>query len=184
MKCCGFFGMRKMAGSFLTAFDSEEILFRQKEIYDGAIPSGNSIAALDLIRLDRMTLTPEFEQKTRAIFKTFADEIGVRASAYAQLLIALDFAIGPSKEIVIAGDANLPKTDEMVKQVFKPFLPNKVVLFRSAKDKEAAEIISIAPFIKEQPPLNVGPTAYVCQNHTCKLPTNDLKKLEELLGGN
>jgi len=173
----------KNGGFFITANDVEEILFHQKEIYDGAIPSGNSIAALDLIRLGRLTLVEEFEKKAQALFEAFAGEIARYPAGYTQMLMALDFAMGPSKEIVIAGEKENPLTQAMIRAVWNRFTPNKVVAFRPSSEKEAKGIIALAPFLEEQAPLDGKTTAYVCENHVCRLPVNEVKKLEELLDG-
>ena len=97
------------------------------------------------------------------------------------MLIALDFALGPSKEIVIAGEKEATETARMISSIYKRFIPNKVVAFRPANEKEAEPIVSLIPFLKEQMPLEGKTTAYVCENYVCKLPTTDIKKMEELL---
>jgi uncharacterized protein YyaL (SSP411 family) len=168
-------------GFFFTAVDAEKLLVRQKEIYDGAIPSGNSIAALDLIRLGRLTMEKNFEAKAELLFKTFSNDISQIPNAYPQILIALDFALGPSKEIVIAGDINVKETGQMIRSIYKRFIPNKVVAFRPAKEKEANAVVSLIPFLKEQMPLEGRTTAYVCENYVCKLPATDIRKMEGLL---
>ncbi len=149
----------KHGGLFFTAEDSEELLFRQKEIYDGAVPSGNSVAALDLIRLDRAELNSEGEAKARGIFQAFAAEIVQRPSAYTQLLIALDFIVGPSSEIVITGKTS-DKCREFIDAVYETFLPNKVVLFKVQDTK---------------------PAVLICQNRVCLRPVHSAKELRGLL---
>ncbi|MBI3009078.1 MAG: thioredoxin domain-containing protein [Candidatus Omnitrophica bacterium] len=168
-------------GFFFTAVDAERLLIRQKEIYDGAIPSGNSIAALDLLRLGRLTMEKNFEAKAELLFKTFSNEISQAPNAYPQMLIALDFALGPSKEIVLAGDINAKETAQMLRSIYKRFIPNKVVAFRPAKENEAEGVVNLIPFIKDQMPMDGKTTAYICENYVCKLPATDLKKTEELL---
>lgn len=168
-------------GFFFVASDAEQILFSQKEIYDGAVPSGNAVAALDLIRLARLTGQSEWEDKAKRIFDCFAGEIFERSSGYTQMLMALDFALGPSKEIVISGDLNNPEAREMIEYIYKSFLPNKVVLFRPVRDKEAQEIIKCAPFVREQVSLKGKTTAYVCENHVCRQPVIELHQLREFL---
>jgi len=89
----------KEGGFFFTATDAEKLLIREKEIYDGAIPSGNSVAALDLLRMGRLTLNRDWEKKAEEYFKVFGRELSSGPSAYAQSLMALDFAIGPSRDV-------------------------------------------------------------------------------------
>src|SRR3989338_3057549 len=144
----------KEGGFFFTATDAEKLLFREKEIYDGAIPSGNSMAALDLLRMGRLTLNREWEKKAEEYFKAFGQELSSGPSAYAQSLMALDFAIGPSREIVLAGQKDDPQTQEMLKSLYSRFIPNKVVIFRPASDEEARAIVDIIPFVKGQQSLD------------------------------
>ncbi len=172
---------QKEGGFFFTATDAEKLLIREKEIYDGAIPSGNSIAALDLLRMGRLTLNREWEKKVQEYFRAFGQELSSGPSAYAQSLMALDFAIGPSREIVLAGQKDDPQTQEILKSLYSRFIPNKVVIFRPASDETAKEIISLVPFVENQKALGGQTTAYVCENYNCKFPTNDLDKFEELL---
>ena len=83
---------------------ARDFLIRQKEIYDGAIPSGNSIAMLNLLRLGRITANSGLEQKAAKIGRAFFENVRQSPSAYTQLMIAIDFAVGPSYEVVIVGD--------------------------------------------------------------------------------
>ena len=171
----------KEGGFFFTATDAEKLLIREKEIYDGAMPSGNSIAALDLLRMGRLTLNREWEKKAQEYFKAFGQELSSGPSAYAQSMTALDFAIGPSREIVLAGQKDDPQTQEMLKSLYSRFIPNKVVIFRPASDEEARAIVDIIPFVKGQQSLDGKTTAYVCKNYNCEFPTNDIRKFEQLL---
>ncbi len=168
-------------GFFFTADDAEELLVRQKEIYDGAIPSGNAIASLDLIRIGRLTIEKDFESKAEELLKAFSGKIIQLPGSFTQMLISLDFALGPSKEIVIAGHRESQDTEEMTRRVFKRFIPNKVVAFRPFSEKETGPVVRLIPFLREQIPLNGKTTAYVCINYICKFPTNNLKKLDSLL---
>lgn len=169
------------AGFFFTSGDAEKLLTRSKEIYDGAIPSGNSVAALDLIRLARLTMEKEFEEKAESLFKTFSSEISQMSNAYPQMLIAFDFALGPSKEIVIAGEKETRETTQMISNIYQKFIPNKVVAFRPTLEKEAEEVVKLIPFVKEQLPQERETTAYVCINYVCKFPTTDIERLNKLL---
>jgi len=170
-------------GFFFTAADAEELIIRQKEIYDGAIPSGNAVAALDLIRLGRMTLNRDWEAKAQKLLEAFSNEISSMPTGYTQSLTALDFGLGPSKEIVLAGDKDDPKLNQMLQNIFKHFIPNKVVLFRPAAAQEAQEIIFLSPFLEKQTAVNGQATAYVCENYVCRFPTADPENFEKLLIG-
>ena len=119
-------------GFYFTADDGESLLIRQKEIYDGAIPSGNSIAMLNLLRLGRITADSSLEEKAAAIGRAFVENVSKMPSAYTQLMIAVDFAVGPSYEVVIAGDRRAAETGEMLRAVRSRFIPNKIIVFTSS----------------------------------------------------
>jgi len=171
----------KDGGFFFARADAQNLIFRRKELYDGALPSGNSIAALDLIRLGRLLMDRELEAKAETIFKTFSGQIRQIPNAYTQALIALDFALGPANEIVIAAETDSPETKQMLKSIYRRFIPNKVVAFRPAQDKDSEEIVSFIPFLDSQLPLEGKNTAYVCVNYVCKFPVTTVEELEKLL---
>ncbi|MBI4228387.1 MAG: thioredoxin domain-containing protein [Deltaproteobacteria bacterium] len=167
-------------GFYFTSDDGEELIVRQKEINDGAIPSGNSVAMLNLIRLGRMTADSKLEQKAAKIGEVFSKAINRYPSAFTQLMVALDFGIGPSYEVVVAGDSRADDTGVMLEALRKQFLPNKVVLFR-ASEKDASDISRFAEYAKNHISLDGKATAYVCLNYECQLPTTDVGKMLELL---
>ena len=171
---------KEEGGLFMTANDSEELLVRSKNIYGGAIPSGNAVAASNLLKLARLTGRTEFEERYDALVKAFSGDVVEQPSAFPQLLLAADFANGPSKEIVIAGTPGTPDTVAMLSALRKPFIPNKIVLFRPDDSPEA--ITALAEYAEEQKSLDGKATAYVCESFACKLPTNDPKKMLELIG--
>ena len=168
-------------GFYFTADDAEEILVRQKETYDGAVPAGNSVAMLNLLRLSRITSDTELEGQASELVKAFSVQVKARPSAYTQLLGAVDFAVGPAYEVVIAGDLAAADTAALLAGLRREFVPNKVVLLRPNGAK-ADDIIRLAPFTKFQTSRNDKATAYVCRNYACEEPTNDGKKMLELLG--
>ena len=167
-------------GLYLTPDDGESLFVRKKEIYDGAIPSGNSVAMLNLLRLGRMTATPGLEEKAARIGNAFSGSVKQSLSAHTQLMVALDFGIGPCYEVVIAGKAQAEDTKAMVKALRTRFLTNKVVLLNPG-ERESPEIAQLAAFTKNQSSIGGKATAYVCLNHNCKLPTTDIGKMLELL---
>jgi len=163
-------------GFFFTSDASESLLIRQKEIYDGAIPSGNSVAMLNLLRLGRITANPDLDDKAARIGRAFANNVRQSPSSYTQLMVALDFALGPTYEVVLAGDSKAEDMKEMLEAIQARYIPNKVVILRPV-DQESAEINHIAPFAKDFVSLNGKATAYVCLNHSCKLPTTDINTM-------
>ncbi len=169
----------KSGGFYLTGADAETLILRPKEVYDGAIPSGNSIAALDLIRMGRLTMEKEFEKKAESLMNAFANQVSQNPSSYSQLLIALDFAVGPSKEIVISGQARSEETAEVLRLLYQTFFPNKVVAFRPSNDAEAEKIISLVPFLARQKSVDGKTTLYACESYACKIPLTDLQEIKQ-----
>jgi uncharacterized protein YyaL (SSP411 family) len=167
-------------GFYFTSHDAEELISRQKEVYDGAIPSGNSVAMLNLLRIGRITGDSSYDEMAVRLSRAFSQAVEQAPMAYTQLLAGLDFAIGPSYEVVVAGDPAAEDTKEMLSALRKKYIPNKVLLFKGTGD--APGITAIADFTKGQSALNGKATAYVCLDHVCNLPTTDLKKALELLG--
>jgi uncharacterized protein len=170
----------KSGGFFFTPDDGEKLIVRTKEIYDGAIPSGNAVAMLNLLRLARITGDTKLEEKAAAIGKTFSNDINRYPAAYTQLLCAVDFGVGPAYEVVIAGNPKSQDTQAMLKALRSEFIPNKVVLLRPvAEDKPP--ITQIAAYTQYQKSQNQKATAYVCLNQNCQAPTNDPAQMLHLL---
>jgi uncharacterized protein YyaL (SSP411 family) len=167
-------------GLYLAPDDGESLFVRKKEIYDGAIPSGNSVAMLNLLRLGRMTATSDLEEKAARIGSAFSGSVKQSPLVHTQLMVALDFGIGPCYEVVIAGNAQAEDTKAMAKALRTRFLPNKVVLL-NPDERESPEIAKLAGFTRNQSSIDGRATAYVCMNYKCKLPTTDIDKMLELL---
>ena len=166
----------KRGGFYFTADDAEGLLVRQKEIYDGAVPSGNSVQVLNLLRLGRMTGNADFEKKAAQIGRTFSKTAAQAPSAFTELMVGLDFAVGPSYEVVIAGDARAADTRRMLQALRTQFVPNKVVLLRPSGEPEP-EITRLAEFTRYQSSLQGKATAYVCLNFRCRLPTTEVSQM-------
>ena len=167
-------------GFFFTSSDHEALLFRKKSLYDGAIPSGNSVAAINLLHLARMTGDMQLEQKTEKIGNAFAGQMKQTPSAFACYLTALDHLIGPSHEIVIMGERNSRAVQAINQTLSGRFLPNKVVLL-IPEGKEAAAIRKIAPFTESFRGEKGKATVYVCTDRSCKKPTTDVGEMIGLL---
>jgi uncharacterized protein YyaL (SSP411 family) len=170
----------KSGGLFFTPDDGEALIVRKKEIYDGAVPSGNAVAMLNLLRLARLTANTHLEDRAMEIGRAFSKAVKQFPSGYTQFLVALDFAIGPSYEVVIVGNAEADDTKEMLKALRNRFIPNKVTLFRPT-DMKSPHIDKLAEYIKYQVGLDGKATAYVCTNFACKEPTTKVDKMLELI---
>ncbi|MFX0155717.1 MAG: thioredoxin domain-containing protein [Candidatus Hodarchaeota archaeon] len=169
-----------IGGFYFTAKNGEKLLTRQKEIYDGAIPSGNSIAMLNLLRLSYITGNYELEEKADILHRVFSNKIKANSLAYTQFLVAIDFAIGPSYSLVIAGDSGARETIELMKSIQKEYLPNKVIILRNTEEN-FSEMDKLSNFIQFFVKIEDKATGYVCINKTCKPPTSDPQKILEYL---
>ncbi|HMB91141.1 MAG TPA: thioredoxin domain-containing protein [Rhodothermales bacterium] len=173
----------KQGGFFFSSDQSEQLLVRSKEAYDGAIPSGNAIAMMNLLRLSRLTGATDLEQRADEVGRSFAQVVTKQPTGFTALLMALDFAVGPSLEIVIAGDPEAGDTQAMLSALRSVYVPNKVVLLRPIAEGHAA-ITSLAPFTEAQQALNGQATAYVCHHFVCEQPTTDIEQMLARIGAN
>ena len=169
-----------VGGFYLTPDDGESLFVRKKEIHDGAIPSGNSVAMLNLLRLGRITADFNLEEKAAKIGRAFSENVKQAPLAYTQLMVALDFGVGPSYEVVVAGDSQAADTKAMLKALMTQFMPNKIALLRPS-EQESPDIIHLAEFTRYQSSIEGKATAYVCFNHSCEFPTTDITKMLGLL---
>jgi len=168
----------KGGGFFFSGKRNEQLIAQTKEIYDGATPSGNSVALMNILRLSRMIGNLDLTNISGQIMRTFAETVNNYPSGYTQFLCALDFAFGPTKEIVIAGEPGAEDTKQILTEIRKRFLPGKVVILHPEKDKSIEEITG---FVKEQMAIDGKATAYICENYACKAPANDMNQIKKLL---
>ncbi len=155
---------------YITPSDAAPLLVRPREVGDGAIPSGNSVQLMNLVRLSRITANTAYEKQAQELLRAASDEVSLAPSTSTHLLSALDFQLGPSFEIVLAG----ADVTAMRRAVFTPFVPNKVVVHRPVR---SSPITRIAPYTAEQRAIGKKATAYVCTNYACKLPVTDPAKI-------
>ena len=146
---------------------TNELLVRPRESGDGALPSGNSVQLMNLARLAHITARDDYRKDADALIRSVADEASLAPVASTYLLSALDFVLGPSYEVVLAGN----DVSSLRRAVFANFVPNKVVLGPT----------KLAPFTEMQKPIGRRATAYICTNYLCKLPTTDAAKVAALL---
>ncbi|MHC4702216.1 MAG: thioredoxin domain-containing protein [Planctomycetota bacterium] len=174
------FGDTEQGGFFLAGKDGERLIARTRPSSDGAIPSGNSVAAQALLKLGRLTMSREFAERGDRVLKAFSAQLDVAPAHSSAMLEALSFSLGPGSEIVIAGDSEAADTKRMLKLVRGKFLPNAVVLLN---DEDAADssVYEVVPFMKGQTAIDGKATAYVCENYVCKKPVNRIDQLERLL---
>lgn len=163
------------------ADDVGKLIVRRKEVYDGALPSGNSVAALNFLRLSRMTGRQGLEDKAWATIRAFSGQAGEVPWAYTQLLTVLDFALGPSHEIVVVGKRTGRDTAVILSDLQRLFLPNSVLLLKTA-DEEKPAMDEIAPFMTGYRGRPGRATVYVCQDFSCQAPTSVREEVWHKLG--
>jgi uncharacterized protein YyaL (SSP411 family) len=161
----------KDGGFFQTDGCDASVLVRSKEDYDGAEPSGNSIATLLLLRLAQFTDREDYRKAAEKTLAAFSAHMQRAPQVVPQMLCALDFYLSKPKQIIIAGKP----ADAMLRAVREKFLPNKIVA--RADDR----LVKLMPYIKDMKPLDGKATAYVCVNYTCQLPTSDVATLQKSL---
>jgi uncharacterized protein len=166
-------------GYFFSSLKGENLIIRQKDIYDGAIPSGNSVSILNLLRLGRLTGNSSFEEKASSAIKVFTSEIKKSPVAYSFALTAIDFALNKSYEIVIAGGSNKEEAVNIINQLNRHFIPGKVTLFRA--DKYNEKLFKAAPFTINQNPVDGKTTIYVCSDFVCSSPVHTIEDVLKIL---
>jgi uncharacterized protein YyaL (SSP411 family) len=165
----------KEGGFFFTSQSAENGVPRIKQIYDGAAPSGNSVALMNLLRLARLSGEVSFEEYARKLLAAFSDEVSNQPLGHTFMLAGIDFEVGPAFNVALVGDLADKNTIALLAALRKQYLPNlTLTLWTAQKAKEAPPGVSY-----EQ--IEGKPTVYVCRNQTCMPPTNRIEKMLELL---
>jgi len=167
-------------GYFFTSDFAEELIVRQKEIYDGAIPSGNAVTMLNLLKLTKYTGKNEYENKALDLSRAFHEHVKATPMGHPFLMVALEFMLAQNMEIVIVGNPGTEKVREAISAVRKKFMPNKIVIWKNSEESTALDEFS--NYTKNLTELNGNPTFYLCKNFTCELPTNDFDEISNKLG--
>ena len=173
------FGDEKHGALYFTTGDTEELIVRTVESHDGALPSGNSAAAYNLMRLARMTGHEEWEQRAEHIMRAFAGQLERYPAGSTVMLTALDFARGEGREIVLAGK-DATAVAPLASAVRKRWTPRSVLLFHS--EQNSAALRELAPYVEHNTAVDGKPTAWVCRNFACEMPVHSAEELGEKLG--
>ena len=158
-------------GFFFTGSDHVDLIHRNKEIYDGAIPSGNSVAFDVIARLSRLVSDPDLAQKSSLIGEAFAGLINQLPLGYTHFLAGFLSTNGPVCEVVIAGERERKDTQAMIRKLQEIYFPSKVVFLRSNEPDQA--LFGLNPILEDQTSLEGKATAYVCRDFQCSQPTTD-----------
>ena len=158
-------------GFWQSAADTQHLILRVKDDYDGAEPGGNSVAALALLKLAAITGRDDFKKAAVATLQLFARRLQTQPAALAFMLHALDFSLQEPRRVVIAGDANAANFHELLRAAHSVYQPNKIVLGNTG---------AVEPFARTLPATPAA-TVYVCTGNACQAPTSDPAKVREML---
>ncbi len=165
-------------GLFIYGSDGEQLITRPKEVYDGATPSGNSVSALNFLRLARLTGQHELEAKAHQLFTAFSSNLSSYPRGYSYALTALMYAKAASREVIVVGNGEPAKTEALlsvIKDIYSPFTVTMLL------DDRNKSLTSVAPFAANYTTVNGIPAAYVCENFACSYPVMDAGQLKEML---
>src|SRR5665213_3467739 len=168
-------------GFWQSAADTQHLILRVKDDYDGAEPGGNSVAALALLKLAAITGRDDFKKAAEATLQLSARRLQTQPAALAFMLHALDFSLQEPRRVVIAGDppslrsgaasTNSTNFHELLRAAHSVYQPNKIVLGNTG---------AVEPFAKTLP-AKMAATVYVCTGTACQAPTSDPAKVREML---
>ena len=165
-----------------TSASSEQLIARPRDPFDNATPSGNSVIADSLTRLSHLIGDIEFTRLARSVIEEHVGVASEHPHGLSRLLVAADFATGPSAEIAIVGQENAPGRQEMLAALREEFLP-RVVVAAAEPDDDAAETIDL---LLSRDLVDGKPAAYVCINHACQMPITEaaamLEQVREVVG--
>jgi uncharacterized protein YyaL (SSP411 family) len=160
-------------GFFFTGQSHEQLIVRSKDYFDNATPSGNSVAALVLLRLATLTGNATYRNHAVSILQSVSDTARKYPSGFGFALSAVDFLLSSPKEIAIVGQ-DAAAVHEFIGEVWRTYLPNKVVAGTTADNTQAAKVI---PLLENRPVTGARATAYVCEHFTCKVPVTEVQAL-------
>jgi hypothetical protein len=158
-------------GFWQSSAEAKDLIRRVKDDYDGAEPSGNSVAALTLLKLGKITDRREFTAAAEKTLRLFAGRLQQTPQAMPFMLQALDFSLEEPRRAVVAGDPSSSRLAELVHAIHSIYRPNRVVLGNAGLVEEFARTL----------PAKDGPVAYLCTGTACSPPTSDLAQLKNLV---
>jgi len=168
-------------GLFDTGSDADTALLRGRSLQDGAIPSGTSVAALNLLRIGRLTGRTALETRGEELLASGLGQVERYPTAYAQFLIALDFSLGPKTEIVLVPDAKGNPPQGMLAELRRRFLPRTLALLHRPEDIRLA---GLSPLVEGKESVEGAAAAWVCLDQTCLPPVTTPEELAAVLVGN
>ncbi len=154
-------------GFFYTGISGEKLIVRTKDYFDNATPSGNSVAIEVLTRLSILNGNEDYRRRATTVFRLVRDQMAAYPSAFGYALGALDLYLSNPKEIVMVSVGDSTDAHLLAREVWRRYIPNKVVVRGIAGDEQAARIV---PLLHDRPAQGGQATAYVCENYSCQQP--------------
>jgi Highly conserved protein containing a thioredoxin domain len=151
---------------FFTGTSHEQLIVRSKDFLDNATPSGNSVAALVLLKLSALTGSADYRRRATTVLRLIADQVKRYPSAFGWALCALDFYLSSPKEIAIIGAADDPGAHDLLRVLWQTYLPNRVIACATEAADQASAVV---PFLRGRTDARLA-TAFVCYDGTCQLP--------------
>ena len=165
-------------GFFFTGKSHERLIVRSKEWFDNATPSGNSVAALSLLRLSLLTANDDYRRRATTVLRLMADQVRRYPSAFGFTLTALDFYLSSPLEVAIVGTAPDSRLNGLIRTFWRRYLPNRVLALCTNSFEAAASRIRL---LEGRNTLDTQPTAFVCEGYSCKTPALTAEELAEQL---
>jgi hypothetical protein len=167
-------------GGFFGAAEGADLIVRVKEDYDGAEPSGNSVAAMNLLRLARMTDRADFRESAGRTLSAFASRLSAAPFALPQMLAACEFLLKEPREAIVVGDRGAPDTEALLRTLAESFGPFRVTLLVDSEETRARLTRGI-PAIAAMGRPDGRAAAYVCTNYACQMPVTEPAELAALI---
>ncbi|MEK4373813.1 thioredoxin domain-containing protein [Bacillus sp. FSL L8-0215] len=168
---------KEKGGFFFSGSDAEALLVREKEVYDGAMPSGNSTALHQLLKLSTMTGRQDWLKTLEQMFKAFYVDVSSYPSGHTAFLQGLLSQYAAKREIIILGKNGDPQKEQLLQALQKRFVPFDIILTAET----GKELAKLAPFTKDYKTIDGKTTVYICENYSCRQPITDIDEVMEQL---
>ncbi|MGE5329519.1 MAG: thioredoxin domain-containing protein [Deltaproteobacteria bacterium] len=171
---------KEKGGLFFYSEDSEQLLLRPKDSYDGSIPSGNSVSTLNLLRIARLTGKSELEELAQKQYEAFADMIKAYPASHTFFLMSYLFLLSDTKEIILIGDMQKAETKKMLQKINSAFLP-EIVFHVIEENSDAQSLNELVPFLENHKSEDDLVSAFICRNQSCQSPITNFNDFEKVI---
>tara|TARA_B110000211_G_C13792842_1_gene427002 strand:- start:78 stop:695 length:618 start_codon:yes stop_codon:yes gene_type:complete len=169
----------KNGGFFIGGKNAEKLIIRAKDSYDGAIPSGNSVAVNNLFRLGKLTGDLKWKNHANRTLRAFTEQAKKSPTGFAHMITGFLFDFKDPIELVIVADSKKSNMKDILKKINTRYYPNKIIILKDIS--KSNKLREIAPWTKNHVMMDNKPTYYLCENFTCKRPTTNLNTILKFL---